>query len=265
MNRHGKGASVIFTALTFNMQNAEPWDGGGESHPEPDINGTIAFLRAHPADILFLQEVERGFEGGNQIHPPKNFTALKEALTGHHALFEYPDANPDELPFGLGLAIFSRFALSGAWREDLPAPDCPFEFGGRIRKPSTRLLIGARADADGNPLDLLNTHLQAFFMIGSSSDHHPAQRNHVEQRLRACPPATLLAGDLNCAPGESTLQQFVRAGFTPAQTSTPTWHRRPYVVDHLLAGPGLRMLDHEVIPTDVSDHCAVRARYELLS
>jgi endonuclease/exonuclease/phosphatase family metal-dependent hydrolase len=255
---------VIFTALTFNMQNAEPWNGGAETHPEPDIDGTIAFLRSKPADILFLQEVERGFDGGRQIHPPPNFSALETALPGHHSLFEYPDPNPEELPFGLGLAIFSRFALSGAWREDLPAPDCPFEFGGHMRKPSRRLLIGARADVCGKPLHLLNTHLQAFFMIGSSSDNHPAQRDRIEKRLRASPPATLLAGDLNCAPDESTLAQFVRAGFTPAQTSTPTWHRRPYVVDHLLSGPGLRLLDHDVIPTDVSDHCAIRARYELL-
>lgn len=253
-----------FTALTLNMQNGEPWADCVREPTTPDLKGTINFLRAHPTDLLFLQEVEAGNDGGGQAVPPPNFTALESALPGLQAVFGYPEKNPDEIPFGLGLAIFSRFPLSDFWQENLPAPDCRFEFGGRMRNPSQRLLIGARTEIGGKKLEILNTHLQAFFMIGTSSDEHRGQRDAIERHLRASPPATLLAGDFNCAPEEGLLAQFVSTGFSPAQTERPTWRRRPYVVDHLLSGPGLKLLDCEVIPTKASDHHAVRATYSFL-
>lgn len=251
-----------FTALTLNMQNGEPWSESPPGAAEADLQGTLAFLRSHPVDLIFLQEVEAGSDGGDQTLPPPNFMALQAALPDFNSTFGYPPKNPDELPFGIGLAIFSRFPLSGFWKKDLPAPDCRFEFGGRMRTPSQRLLIGARAEICGRSLELLNTHLQAFFMIGTTSDLHRGQRDAIESALRASPPATLLAGDFNCAPEEGLLAQFASTGFVPAQTEQPTWRRRPYVVDHLFAGPGLEILDCRVIPTEVSDHHAVLASFE---
>ncbi|GAB4176939.1 MAG: hypothetical protein Fur0032_16990 [Terrimicrobiaceae bacterium] len=252
----------MFSALTFNMQNGEPWTGDSGATPPAELDRTIHFLRSHAADVIFLQEVEAGIDGGEQIQPPPNFSRLREALPDYDAVFGYPPVNPDELPFGIGLAIFSRTPLGSFRSQVLPAAPVPFEFGGRSRMPSDRLLIEATTTIAGHRVELMNTHLQAFFMIGSTSDAFPAQRDAVAARLSRVEGAALLAGDFNCTPEESLLEQFRAAGFEPGQESVVTWRRRPYVLDHIFFCPPLRLLECAVIETDVSDHHAVRAEFD---
>jgi endonuclease/exonuclease/phosphatase family metal-dependent hydrolase len=252
----------MFSALTFNMQNGENWDEGNPG--AVDLNATVSFLRAQNADLIFLQEVERGFEGGAQIQPPPNYEYLRAQLADYHSVFGYPLPNPLELPFGLGLAIFSKSPLDRFFRLDLPPGDVAFEFGGVKRHPSHRLLIGAETQIEGRRLNLLNTHLQAFFMISASSDTYCSQRNIVESRLRHENDATLLAGDFNCAPGETLINQFISAGFTPSQTEAVTWRRKPFVVDHIFYNKYLRLERCEVIPTLCSDHHAVRSEFSFI-
>jgi endonuclease/exonuclease/phosphatase family metal-dependent hydrolase len=252
---------MTFSALTFNMQNGQPWD---ETAPDADgveLDRTIDFLRTQDADILFLQEVERGFEGGTQIDPPPHFTQLRSQLKGYDAVFAYPVPNDKEIPFGLGLAIFSKSKLRDFQRIDLPAADITFEFNGATRIPSQRLLISASTIIAGREVRLLNTHLQAFFMIGASSADHRAQRDIVEAALRAQTGPTILAGDLNSAPGEGVVEQFDAAGFRTAQNETITWRRKPFILDHLFYNAPLQLKAHSVIPTPASDHHAVRAEF----
>ncbi|MEX1117315.1 MAG: endonuclease/exonuclease/phosphatase family protein [Terrimicrobiaceae bacterium] len=255
----------MFTALTLNIQNGEPWTGDEASTPPVDIAGTCRFLASHPVDFLFLQEVEQGYDGGHQVHPAPNYQRLKAALPDYESVFSYPLPNRDEIPFGLGLAIFSRWPLRGFWKEDLPVPDITFEFGSRKRKPSSRLLMGVEASLPEGKIALLNTHLQAFFMVDSRSDSHPAPRNQVEQALRRMTLPSLLAGDFNCAPGETLIEQFAGAGFLPAQTTEITWRRRPYTLDHIFFNSPIELLSSEVIPTLVSDHHAVKAAFRIAS
>jgi len=251
----------MFSALTFNMQNGQVWDEGNPDDPAVSLNETLAFLRTQDADVIFLQEVERGYDGGRQIEPPPHYLWLKERLGGYDAVFGYPQPNPQEIPFGLGLAIFSKVPLRDFQRVDLPPPDVTFEFGGVTRVPSQRLLISAGVEIEGRPVRLLNTHWQAFFMINASSNEHRAQRDLVESELRKYAGAVLLGGDFNSAPGETVIEQFERAGFHAAQHREITWRRMPYVLDHLFHNDALHLENCQVIPTLASDHHAVRAEY----
>jgi len=253
-----------FTAITFNMQNGEPWVPGEET-PAPELEGTLQFLRSVDADIICLQEVEQGHDGGHQNEPAPNYHFLKDGLRDYHSVFAYPPKNPDELPFGLGLAILSRFPLEGFWKLALPAGDLDFEFGGRRRRPSDRLLIGAGTVVHGRSLAVMNTHLQAYFMIGSTSNEHPAQRNAVADRLESASGATLLSGDFNCTPEEKLPDQFLEKGFPTVQNNQPTWRRKPFAVDHIFYGTSLKCLSWEVLETPASDHHAVRAAFEFVS
>lgn len=246
------------------MQNGQPWD---EFHPdtgEINLELTANFLREQNADIIFLQEVERGHEGGKQITPPPHHTRLRELLQGYDEAFAYPRPNKLEIPFGLGLAIFSKTKLRDFQRVDLPPPDLEFKFGGKTRRPSHRLLIAATTIVEGRSLRLLNTHLQAFFMIGASSADHRAQRDRVEAELRKQTGPTLLAGDMNSAPGEGLIEQFAAAGFQTVQNDVVTWKRKPLVLDHIFHNPHLRVENHTVIPTQSSDHHAVRAEFSFV-
>jgi endonuclease/exonuclease/phosphatase family metal-dependent hydrolase len=251
----------MFTALSFNMQNGEVW-GGAEG--SCDLAATAAFVMSVDVDVVLLQEVEEGRDGGGQVLPPPNFRTLQTMLPGYDGVFAYPPDNPDELPFGIGLAIFSRFPLHDFWKQELPAAVALFDFGGRMRRPSRRMLIGATAEVEGTPVALLNTHLQAYFMIGLRADDQPAQRDIVLSRMRGAGRHALLGGDFNCAPEDELVAAFQDKGFQPAQTTVPTWKRRPYVVDHLFNAPGLRLVEAAVVPTTASDHDAVLGRYEIL-
>lgn len=252
---------MTFSTLTFNMQNGQPWDEARPDNTEIDLDQTTAFLLEQDADVIFLQEVERGFDGGSQIQPPPNYAALRKELKGYDSVFAYPAVNETELPFGLGLAIFSKTKIRDFQQRDLPAADVEFEYAGVTRKPSQRLLISAATVIQGRSIRLLNTHLQAYFMIGSTSREHSAQRDVIEAELRSQRGPAILAGDLNCAPGEGVIEQFELAGFRTVQNSEITWRRMPYVLDHLFYNSPLHLENHAVIPTLASDHHAVRAEF----
>jgi endonuclease/exonuclease/phosphatase (EEP) superfamily protein YafD len=149
-------------------------------------------------------------------------------------------------------------------RLDLPAAAIEFEFGGKKRHASSRLLIGATTEIDGSRLRILNTHLQAFFMIGALSNAFPDQRNLVEAELRKQNGPAILCGDMNTAPEENLVEQFEAAGFSTVQKTEPTWKRRPYVVDHIFRNAALRLVSHEVLPTPTSDHDAIVADFEFV-
>lgn len=252
---------MTFSSLTFNMQNGQPWDEASPDDTRVNLDQTVDFLREQNADVIFLQEVERGFDGGLQIDPPPNFSCLRANLRGYDSVFAYPVPNEKEIPFGLGLAIFCKSKLRDFQKTDLPAADIEFEYGGQQRKPSQRLLIEASTVIHGRQIRLLNTHLQAFFMIGASSGKYDAQRNIVEAALRAQTGPAILAGDLNSAPGEGVVEQFSATGFQTVQNEKPTWRRKPFVLDHLFYNSHLRLVAHAVVQTLSSDHHAVRAEF----
>lgn len=245
------------------MQFGQGWD---EAHPDQapvDLDATIAEIRRHEADVVFLQEVEQAQTGGRQVEPPPNYTRLCAALPGYDSCFSYPRADPRELPFGLGLAIFSRTPLRDTFREDLPSPPISFDFFGEAKTPTDRVLIGARTVVEGREITLLNTHLLAFFMLKTSGARYPQQRERVAELLRAQNGPTLLAGDFNASNHAALIAQFGACGFSTAQQTEITWRRRPYVLDHIFFNAGLQCTDCRVEPTPTSDHHALVADFIL--
>ncbi len=238
-----------FRVLQFNMQFAQVWD---ETRPDDApirLEATIAEIRSHNPDIVLLQEVERALPGGVQADPPPNYTRLCSELKEYHGHFGYPKPDPRELPFGIGLAIFSRTPLTDPTRLDLPSPPIAFEFHGRTTTPT---------------LQLFNTHLLAFFMLGASSLDHPEQRLLVAQKVAATNGATILAGDFNVRRHPALVQQFDERGFKTVQDKEVTWRRQPYVLDHIFHNTGLRCVGHRVAPTRASDHHALVADFEFV-
>lgn len=246
-----------FRVLQFNMQFGQVWDDRAPDAAPVRLEDTLAEIRRHDADIIHLQEVERALPGGGQAYPPPNYERLRAALPGHHAHFAYPPADPRELPFGIGLAIFSRAPLRDTFAAPLPSPAVEFDFYGVKKTPTDRLLIGATTEIDGRPLRLLNTHLLAFFMLKSDSRAHPCQRRLVAGHLRAARAAglpALLSGDFNVRDHEGLAAEFSAEGFSTVQKSAVTWRRQPYVLDHIFHDSALRCVRHEVVPTPASDH-----------
>ena len=251
-----------FRVLQFNMQFGQIWDDTYPDRAPIRLESTFEEIRRHDADIILLQEVEQAMPGGVQFKPPPNYTRLCAELAGYESWFSYPKSDPRELPFGIGLAFFSRTPLRETMRMDLPSPAIEFDFFGQKRTPTDRLLIGATTTVAGHDLRLLNTHLLAFFMLGSSSRSHPMQRGLVAAQLASARGATILGGDFNVRRHENLIEQFGGCGFSTVQSKEITWRRKPYVLDHIFHNAALRCVGHRVVPTPASDHHALVADFE---
>ncbi|HEX5337443.1 MAG TPA: endonuclease/exonuclease/phosphatase family protein [Gallionella sp.] len=251
-----------FKVMQFNMQFGQGWSETDSNNAPIDLDQTIAEILSHDADIVILQEVEHARKGGMQIEPPPHYTRLCAALKGYHGYFSYPKADPRELPFGIGLAIFSKTPLRDEFRYDLPSPPIEFEFEGEKKTPTDRLLIGATTTLLGHELQLFNTHLLAYFMLNSSSERHLEQRQLVVEQLRRAKGPALIAGDFNVSNRDSLVSQFAEAGYRTVQTEEITWRYRPYVLDHIFYSPHLRPVRHTVQPTMASDHHILVAEFE---
>lgn len=243
-----------FRVLQFNIQYGQGWDDQDPDHGPVDLDKVIAEIRLQDPDLIFLQEVEQALPDGHQAEPPPNFTRLREALLGYDSAFAYPKADPRELPFGLGLALFSKTPLSGIYQEDIPSPPVHFDFFGEDKTPTDRVLLGARTVIDGREVSLLNTHLLAFFMLKTNSSEHPEQRRQIEGHLRAATGPMITCGDFNVRNHPSLVEQFRGAGFESVQTDEITWRRMPFVLDHIFHNAPLRCERHSVLPTLASDH-----------
>lgn len=253
-----------FKILQFNMQFGQVWDDADPDHAPIDLDLTIEEIRSHGADILLLQEVEHAKAGGVQTNPPPNYARLRAALEGYDSFFAYPKADPRELPFGIGQAIFSKTPLRDLIQRDLPSPPVEFEFGGEKHTPTDRLLLGATTTVAGRPLHLFNAHLLAFFMINSNTSDYPVQLRIVLEAARASTGPTVLAGDFNIVSHEALTRQFAAAGYQTVQTGQTTWRRHPFVLDHIFYNRYLRPVGHVVKPTRASDHHVVVAEFEFV-
>ena len=63
-----------FRVVQFNMQFAQGWAADEPHHGEINLEATLAEIRSHDADLIFLQEVERALANGSQLNPPPNYT-----------------------------------------------------------------------------------------------------------------------------------------------------------------------------------------------
>ncbi len=247
--------------MQFNMQFGQVWDEADPAHAPIRLEETLAEIRRQEPDILFLQEVEHAANPDAQRLRP-NYHRLVEGLPGYHSVCHLPEPDPRELPFGIGLALFSRTPLLADRRHVLPSPPIVFEFQGRRMTPTDRIAIEARTLVGGRELALFNAHLLAFFMLGSSSSEHPEQRACVAGMLSRETGPALLGGDFNVSKHASLVRQFEELGCRSVQSTVPTWRSRAYVLDHLFHNSRLSCRSVRVVPTPASDHHVLVAEME---
>jgi endonuclease/exonuclease/phosphatase family metal-dependent hydrolase len=251
-----------FRVLQFNIQFGQVWDDIWPDRAPVRLEAAMEEIRRQEADLVILQEVERALLDGEQANPPPNYTRLRHEFGDYDGWFSYPRPDPRELPFGIGLAILSRTPLTHQVRHDLASPLIEFNFFGRRTTPTDRLLIGARTVIAGRELQVFNTHLLAFFMLGADGELRTEQRREVAALAGQSTLPTLVAGDFNVSNHRALIADFAAQGFQTVQDREITWRRRPYVLDHIFHRAGLAVRAHRVVPTPASDHHALVADFE---
>lgn len=254
---------MSFKVVQFNMQFGQTWRDKEPDTAPIDLSQTIEEIRSHDADLVLLQEVERATPGWTQPLLPPNYLRLKQALPGYDSYIEFPKTDERELPFGIGLAIFSKTPLQQHVMTDLPSPAVEFSFNGKKLTPTDRVFIGATTKINEREIRVMTTHLLALFMLNANGETmYPEQRRKVVEIVRQEKGPALLGGDFNVSRYDSLVQDFAAADCQTVQFAKATWRRRPYVLDHIFYNRHLRCLRHEVKPTMASDHHVLVAEFE---
>jgi len=244
------------------MQFGQGWDDTAPDRFSSNLDATLAEISRHNADLILLQEVEHAQDGGRQIQPPPNYMRLRAGMPGYDSWFAYPREDPRELPFGIGLAIFSRTPLTSRIRIDIPSPPIEFDFFGKKTTPTDRVMIGARTMLQGREVEVLNVHLLAFFMLGSSIMAHPEQIELVGNHLGSSTVPTIVGGDFNVKSHKVLMESFGARGYRTVQHEKTTWRRQPLVLDHIFCNRSFRCVQNSVVPTKASDHHVLIADLE---
>ncbi|MEZ0448741.1 endonuclease/exonuclease/phosphatase family protein [Cellulomonas sp. ICMP 17802] len=164
-----------------------------------DLEGIAATIEAQDADVVTLQEVERGwvFGGGADM---ATWLAHRLGMTIHFA----PAADHQ-----FGNAVLARSGLTDAVVHPLPYGAGP---------QSRSALSTTLTTASGADVRVTSIHLQ------HRESNTPTRLEQLKALAAAEPvtPPAVLAGDLNAEPGWPEIQLLEDAGWVPAGSTAPT-------------------------------------------
>lgn len=192
-------AGAALRAMVYNIRAGTDLEG------EPNLERVAALILGENADIVLLQEVDRGTERSGGVDQ----VAELERLTGYHGAF---GRTLDYQGGEYGIALLSRWPIAADTLIHLPV-EPPQERAGGSYEPRGALVV--RVSAPAGQLGVVNTHLDA-----SGDDHYRRQEVEEVRRLagdlvdRGIP--VLVGGDFNAEPGSAVIQRLEAGGWTDA-------------------------------------------------
>jgi endonuclease/exonuclease/phosphatase family metal-dependent hydrolase len=235
------GAEML-RVVTYNIH------AGHDAHGEPSMDRLAALIDSLGADVVLLQEVDRGTARSGEVD---QLQVLAEA-TGMHGFF----AKAIDFDGGeYGNALLSRHPLRETAAIPLPV-EVPEELADRYYE--ARVLLHAVVETPAGPVHVLNTHLDHH---ADPVFRHPQFFRMLAHLAAAVPPGApvILGGDLNAEPDAAEIRAlrlelrdaWAECGEGPGFTfRADDPHRR---IDYLWTR-GLACTAAEVVPTLVSDH-----------
>jgi endonuclease/exonuclease/phosphatase family metal-dependent hydrolase len=207
-------------------------------------------LRAWDADVVLLQEVDRGRRRSDGVDQAR---WLGRRL-GMDAVF---GPGRRTRPGSSGNAVLSRHPVVSSGNR--PLPSRPGLFG--------RGLVRATLDVDGRLVDVFSTHLEH-----ASSRVRREQAAAVVERVRRAARPVVVGGDINAEPGTPPVRRLERAGLVDAWQvagrgdglTVPAYAPRRRI-DFVFSDASFRPVSADVVLSSVSDHRGVRAELDLLA
>jgi endonuclease/exonuclease/phosphatase family metal-dependent hydrolase len=235
--------AVRLRAMSLNLH------GGRTKAGRPQLGRIATELRAWDADLVLLQEVDRGRERTGGVDQAR--------WLARRLGFESVYGPTRRLrPGSTGNAILSRWPLADVAVDPLP----------HTRGAYRRALVRATVDVRGREVDVFVTHLDHV-----SPGLRRAQARAVAAAVRRSPRPVLLGGDLNAEPGMPATEALGRSGLVDGwdvvgrhDGLTVPAARPRRRIDYVLADESFVPVRSRVLISLVSDHRAVRTTYDLV-
>ncbi|MEX2110578.1 MAG: endonuclease/exonuclease/phosphatase family protein [Gemmatimonadaceae bacterium] len=208
-------------------------------------------IRASNADIVLLQEVDRGTTRSGNVDQPKVLSLLTGFRSAFGKTLDYQGGD-------YGIAVFSRWPISSDTLFILPVEPAQERVGGS-REP--RGALRTVVEMPGAALLIFNTHIDA-----SREDFYRKQEmatllRLARQSISELSTSTLIGGDLNAEPGSAVIE-MVRA--SPLRDAWAECGQGPGLsypadmpvkrIDYLLLSQDWKCVSARVIETEASDH-----------
>ncbi|MGH8914759.1 MAG: endonuclease/exonuclease/phosphatase family protein, partial [Acidimicrobiia bacterium] len=214
--------------MTYNIQS------GFSKDNVWDLEATARVIEAADPDVVFLQEVSRGWlvtTGNDQLR------WLSQRLDMPYA---WGPASTDDL---WGNAILSHYPIASEQVVKYDSSD-------NLRRSA--LAVGIEV-GDGRILNLIGTHLDNPGEAGLARAGQVAQ---LVELLEPGQPA-IVAGDFNATPDDVLIVDMASVGLidsAPQAGADETTSEDGRRIDYIFVTSEFDVLDGQVIPTDASDH-----------
>lgn len=230
--------------LVFNIH------AGTDAARQPNLDRVATLVRSTAADLVLLQEVDRGTRRSGGVDQLK----VLGDRTGLHAAF---GRSLDYDGGQYGIAVLARGAIRQHRTEALPVIPPQSRAGGSY-EPRAALTVDTSTRI--GPLRAVNTHLDA-----SREEHYRLQESRhillLASKLREARMPVIAGGDFNAEPGSETYRQLLAGGFRDAWAECGSGDGFTYPadkpvkrIDYLFLSGGLSCSSAQVIDTQISDH-----------
>ncbi len=232
---------TAFTLATFNICSAHFRDG---HYTDENLEAVAAVIRQSQADVVALQEVDRGAARSKQVDMPTRLSEMTELP--YHTFIKIRDFQGGEY----GTAIISRYPITKTET---------------IRYPVTIATQGtscgyAMLDVDGVPVTVWNTHLSCE-SEAANTETLLCLGDVLKEKETVSAGAYVLCGDFNTS--AQKVACFLPWLKTANTDALATFEDR--TIDHILYTPPIttahtrildtvsdRTTDHYMLVTDVS-------------
>ena len=239
--------------LVYNVHAGK--DAGGADN----LDRVAALVRSTDADIVLLQELDRGTRRSGGVDQPAELARRAERHVVFGRSLHYQGGE-----YGIGL--LSRWPFTDHAVVPLPVQP-PQQRAGGAYEP--RVALRAVIETPWGRLGVVNTHLDASAVDGYRRQEFPTVLA-VADTLRERGLPVLLGGDLNTEPSSDLHGLFKARGWRDAWALCGVGDSLTYPasagvkrIDYLYLGPAIDCREARVLRNDASDHSPVLVRVRI--